>query len=114
MKTGVYVSGTLDLFFIFQLLFLQSYNKLVILSFLSFLSFSLSLFLPSLTPPDASLGCLPINSLQATEDTKHTTATQINLFPREPGGISMKAFLLHSTGLNSPNLALYQVFILGI
>ena len=86
-------------FLIFQLLFLHSYNKALILFFLSYcLSVSLAcssfLFLTLLTAPEACRGCRPINGLQATEDTKHTTAEQMDLLSREPGGISVRAFFI--------------------
>lgn len=99
MKIGVYIWNHGFFFLIFQLLFLHSYNKALILFFLSYcLSVSLAcssfLFLTLLTAPEACRGCRPINGLQATEDTKHTTAEQMDLLSREPGGISVRAFFI--------------------
>ena len=89
------IYGTLDFSLISQLLVLHSYNK-VLLYFLSFFSLSLSpsFFLTSWTHPESCVTCVPINGLQATEVTKATTVTMTDLWPREPRGISVRAFFI--------------------
>ena len=86
--------GTLDFFFISNLLRLHSYNSLAA-SFFFFSLFHISSFFLNLwTSPVLCVICMPFDGFQATVFTKATTATKTDLCPRVPGGIPMTAFFI--------------------
>lgn len=94
---------TLDFFLNFQLSCLHSYNKVLLLFFLSFLplSFNHSFILTLLTWLVASVRGHPILRFQATKVTIPTPDQRQNFYPGNQVGSPWELALYHSMALNA-------------